>query len=252
MPDFDAFAQYYDADMGQFSDDLPLYLELARRADGPILEAMCGTGRVVVPLAEAGFQAVGLDIAPAMVHAVERKIAERSLAKRLRVVQGDVRTFELGERFGLALVPLNSFMHLETVDDQLAALRRLERHLQPGGLLVIDLFNPDPQELAGDQGVLVHERTFVSAERHCVQKYVLRRTDWAAQRQTVEFVYDELAPDGSVRRRVLPFVMRWVYRFEVEHLLARAGLHLEAVYGDYDLAPYESGSPQLIVVAYKA
>jgi SAM-dependent methyltransferase len=249
MPDFDLFAYYYDADMGSFTDDLPFYLQLARRTTGPLLDAMCGTGRVIVPLAEAGFQAVGLDVAPAMVHAVERKIVARDLADRLRVVQGDVRTCTLAERFGLVLVPLNSFMHLQTVADQLAALHTLKHHLRPDGLLVIDLFNPDPHELTGEQGVLVYERTFTSADGRQVQKFVTRRTDWAAQRQMVEFIYDELQSDGGVLRRVLPFVMRWLYRFEIEHLLARADLQLEAVYGDYELAPYESSSTQLLVVA---
>jgi SAM-dependent methyltransferase len=249
MPDFDRFVRYYDADVGSFADDLPLYRELARRNLGPILDAMCGTGRVIVPLAQAGFQTVGLDIASAMVAAVERKIAAYSLDQRLRVAQGDVRAFELPERFGLILVPLNSFMHLETVDDQLAALRAIKRHLRPDGLLVLDLFNPDPRELMADQGVLVYEQTFTSAEGRPVQKYIVRRTDWAAQRQTVEFIYDELAHDGRVLRQVMPFVMRWLYRFEVQHLLAYVGFAVEAVYGDYDLEPYTSESPQLIIIA---
>lgn len=248
-PLFGSFARFYDADMGEFADDLPLYRELARRGDGPILDAMCGTGRVVVPLAQAGFSVVGLDIAPEMVRAVEDKIAALRLGRRLRAVRGDVRDFELPERFGLALVPLNSFMHLETVADQLRALDALRRHLRPDGRLVLDLFNPDPRELSADQGVLVHERTFRTAEGHAVQKFVLRRTDFAAQRQTVEFIYDELLADGRVVRHALPFVMRWLYRFEAEHLLARAGFAVEAIYGDYDLEPYESDSPQLVIIA---
>jgi SAM-dependent methyltransferase len=184
-----------------------------------------------------------------MVALVERKRAAQQLEARLRVECGDVRSFELPERFGLILVPLNSFMHLETVEDQLAALRSIRRHLAPGGEVVLDLFNPDPRDLMTDQGVLVYERTFTSAGGRPVQKYVIRRTDAAAQRQTVEFVYDELAEDGRVIRRSLPFVMRWLYRFEAQHLLARAGLQLAAVYGDYDLEPYGSESPQLILVA---
>lgn len=252
MPNFDLFAHYYDADMGDFADDLPLYRELARRNPGVVLDAMCGTGRVVVALAAAGFQTVGLDIAPEMVHIAERKRVEQRLEQRLRIVQGDVRSFALPEQFGVVVVPLNSFMHLETVEDQLAALRSIRRHLAPDGLVVIDLFNPDPRDLMADQGVLVYERTFASAAGLPVQKFVLRRTDAANQRQMVEFIYDELQPDGRVTRRALPFVMRWLYRFELQHLLARVGLAVEAVYGDYDLEPYTSDSPQLIVIARAA
>lgn len=256
MPDFDTFAPYYDADMGSFDDDLPLYRELARRSNGLILDAMCGTGRVIVPLAEAGHHVVGLDIAPAMVEVVERKIVQphrsHRLAERLRVVLGDVRSFDLPDRFDLVLVPLNSFMHLETVGDQLAALQAIRRHLLPRGQLVIDLFNPDPRELLADQGVLVHERTFQTKDGHIVQKFVQRRAEIAEQRQTVEFVYDEIRADGTVARSVLPFVMRWLYRFELEHVLARAGFAIDGLYGDYDLEPYTSESPQLIAMARPA
>jgi SAM-dependent methyltransferase len=246
--EFDRFARFYDADMGDFAEDLPFYRELARRADGPILDAMCGTGRVVVPLAQAGFPCVGIDIAPAMVRALAHKIDAYGLQRRLRATQGDVRSFDLPERFALILVPLNSFMHLESTADQLAALQSIRRHLRPDGTLVIDLFNPDPRDLMTDQGVLVHERTF-TLDGQQVQKYVLRRTDAANQRQQVEFVYDQIDAQGRVSRYALPFVMRWLYRFEAEHLLARAGFAIEAIYGDYELEPYGSDSPQLIVVA---
>lgn len=253
MPNFDLFAHFYDADMGDFADDLSLYHEMSRRTAGPVLDAMCGTGRVLVPLAEAGHTVVGLDVAPAMLAVVEQKMAQRpGLAKRLRVVHGDVRSFELPDRFRLVLVPLNSFMHLETVPDQLAALAAIRRHLQSDGVLVIDLFNPDPRELVTDQGVLVHERTFTTDDGRTVQKFVQRRTDAAAQRQHVEFVYDEIRADGTLIRRTLPFTMRWLYRFELEHLLTRAGFVIDGLYGDYDLEPYTSESPQLIVVARKS
>lgn len=248
-PNFDLFARYYDADMGSFSDDLPFYRELARRSDGPILDAMCGTGRVIVALARAGFQTIGLDIAPAMLRVVEQKIAAQSLSQRLRVVAGDVRSFALPERFGLVLVPLNSFMHLETVTEQLAALQSIRRHLAPDGLLVLDLFNPDPRELVADQDVLIYERSFQTAEGCTVQKFVLRHSDVAEQRQSVEFIYDELDDDGHVLRRRMPFVMRWLYRFEAEHLLRLAGFTVEAIYGDYDLEPYTSASSQLLIIA---
>lgn len=247
--DFDIFAHYYDADIGRFDADLPLYRELARRADGPVLDAMCGTGRVVLDLAANDVAAVGVDLSPAMIRVAEDKIAAQGLGDRARVLVGDVRRLALPDRFGLIAVPINSFMHLETVADQMAALRSIKEHLRPDGVLVLDLFNPDPRDLLNDQGVLIHDHTFTSADGATVQKWVLRRTDLAEQRQDVEFIYDEIQPDGRVIRRVMPFAMRWLYRFEVQHLLARVGLSVQAIYGDYDLEPYGSDSPQMIVVA---
>jgi len=251
MIDFDAFARFYDADMGSFCDDLPLYAELAQRTSGTVLDAMCGTGRVLVPLAQQGFHVTGLDLSPAMVAMAQHKAQQLGLTERVHAIEGDIRTFDLQQQFGLVVVPINSFMHLDTVDDQLAALDRLREHLHHTSLLVLDLFNPTPQDLLADQNVLVYDRSFTLRGAE-VQKYVVRRTEWADQCQHVQFVYDERDPTGLLRRHVLPFTMRWVYRWELEHLLQRAGLEPEAWYGDYELGPYTSDSSQLIVVAHRA
>lgn len=246
MISFDAFTRLYDADYGDFTADLDLFLPFAERTGGPVLEAMCGTGRVLLPLVEAGHTAVGIDISPAMVTQAQQKLVSAEGNGRAEVA--DVRAFSLPERFALALIPMNSFMHLETPADQLAALDRLYLHLRPGGLLIIDLFNPDPHELVADQNVLVHAKTF-EVEGHTVQKYVLRRTDWATQIHYVEFVYDEIGSDQVLRRTVLPFTMRWVYRYEMQYLLAQAGFVLDSVYGSYELDAYTSDSDRLIAVA---
>jgi SAM-dependent methyltransferase len=247
--DWDRFARLYDDDYGHFTADLDLYLPFAERAGGPILEAMCGTGRVLLPLVEAGYEAVGLDISPAMVEVARNKLTEMKLARRGRVEVADIRSFQLPERFALALIAMNSFMHLETLDDQAAALHSIREHLQPDGLLIIDLFNPDPQELADDQGVLVHAKSFISRAGTEVQKWVLRRTDFAEQTHYVEFVYDEIGEDRLVHRDVLPFTMRWLYRFELEHLLARNGFAPEAWFGSYELDAYTGEGDRLIVIA---
>ncbi|GAC1564078.1 MAG: class I SAM-dependent methyltransferase [Herpetosiphon sp.] len=247
MPDFDAFVRLYDADYASFEDDLDLYLPLAVHVDGPILEAMCGTGRVMLPLASAGHAVTGIDLSAAMVDAANIKLAAAGCSNAHALI-GDTRTFDLPDRFALAIIAMNSFMHLENVADQLQTLRRIHHHLKPGGILVLDLFNPDPRELLADEGLLVHARTFPSGDL-TVQKYVLRRTDVATQMHYVEFVYDEWGPDRVLRRSVLPFTMRWLYRYELEHLLVLAGFEMDTVYGSYDLDPYASESDRLIAVA---
>lgn len=247
--DWDRFARLYDDDYGDFTDDLELYLPFAERTGGPILEVMCGTGRVLLALAQAGHTAVGVDISRAMVGIARAKIEAAGLVDRGRAAEGDIRALALPEQFALALVPMNSFMHLETTADQIAALQALRRQLKPDGALLLDLFNPDPRELTADEGLLVHAKSFRSAQDHEVQKWVLRRTDWAAQTHYVEFLYDEIGVDRIVRRDVLPFTMRWLYRFELEHLLSSTGFEIEALFGSYDLDDYSSDSDRLIALA---
>ncbi len=247
MINFDAFARLYDADYGDFTADLDFYLQFAQRTGGPILEAMCGTGRVLLPLALAGHTVVGVDIAPAMIELAQSKVVTAGLANA-RTAVGDLRSLALPERFAMALIAMNSFMHLATPSDQLEALERLHEHLRPDGLLILDLFNPDPRELVADEGLLVHVSSF-TFEQQLVQKYMLRRTNVAEQTHYVEFMYDEIGADRLLKRSVLPFTMRWVYRYELEYLLGHAGFTLEAIYGSYELDPYTSDSERLLAVA---
>jgi SAM-dependent methyltransferase len=249
MSVYDPFARYYDADFRDYRDDVPLLRELARRAAGPVLELMCGTGRVLLPLAEAGFELTGVDISPAMLAIARDQLEEAGLLGRVTLLEGDVRSVALpAEGFAMAFVAVNSFMHLESVGDQLATLANIRRALRRRGLLVLDLFNPDPAEIAREDNRLVLDREYELDGRH-VQKFIAIDSDAAAQLSRVTYLYDETDEAGAVTRRTMRFTMRWFYRFEIEHLLARAGFTLRNVYGSYDLDEYGQGSPRLIVVA---
>ena len=251
MTDFDAFARYYDADYGAFTDDVLFYRELARRCAGPILEVMCGSGRLLAPLALAGHRLTGLDVAPAMLARTRHRLSAAGVLDRVELAEGDIRAAVPGGPFALAFAALNSFMHLATVEDQLAALRHIREALGPGGLLALDLFNPDLRTLASNANELVLDKTFLLDDGTRVQKFVAQRADTAAQLNYVTFIYDELDAEGQVRRAVLPFTMRWLYRYELEHLLARAGFALEALYGSYDLDEYRAESELMLAVARK-
>ncbi|WP_322815503.1 class I SAM-dependent methyltransferase [Chloroflexus sp.] len=246
---YDPFARYYDTDFRHFHDDIPFYREWARRTGGPILELMCGTGRVLLPLASAGFQLTGVDLSPAMLALARERLQAEGLLDRVTLLEADVRSVILPEhQFPLAFVAVNSFMHLTTIEDQLATLAVVRRALTRRGTLIIDLFNPDPLAITREDGRMQLERSY-ELDGCFVQKFVVIESDAAEQISHVTFIYDETAANGTLTRRTMQFTMRWLYRFELEHLLARAGFTLRAVYGSYDLEPYSSGSPRLIAVA---
>ncbi|ACL24799.1 class I SAM-dependent methyltransferase [Chloroflexus aggregans] len=246
---YDPFARYYDADFRHFHDDIPFYREWARRTGDPILELMCGTGRVLLPLAAAGYRLTGVDLSPAMLAIARERLAAEGLTDQVTLIEADVRQMVLPENhFTLAFVAVNSFMHLTTIEDQLATLAAVRRTLTRKGILIIDLFNPDPLTITREDGRLQLERSY-ELDGCRVQKFVVIESDPAEQISHVTFIYDETAGDGVVTRRTMQFTMRWLYRFELEHLLARAGFTLRAVYGSYDLEPYTTASPRLIAVA---
>lgn len=250
MTDYDRFARFYDLDTSEFQDDIDLYLGFAQRAGGPLLELGCGTGRLLVPLAQAGFEVTGVDISPAMLQIAQRKLQVHGVADRVTLVQADVRTLDLPQRFRMAFMAINSFMHLTSLQDQLQALQAWRKLLLPGALLIIDVDNPHPQLLVEADGKLdLHNRWEDPETGATVLKLVSRSVDPALQLQDIVFIYDEVFPDGQMRRTVAPFQARYVHRAEGELMLDKAGFALEQVYGAYDLAPYTGDSDRLIFVA---
>ncbi|NJK80040.1 MAG: methyltransferase domain-containing protein [Chloroflexaceae bacterium] len=246
---YDPIAPYYEADFGDYNADIHFYSEMARRTGGPILAPMCGTGRVLLPLAEQGYTLTGIDLSEGMLTIAREKLNAAGLAERVALFHSDIRSADLPtNHFAFAFVAINSFMHLERVKDQLAALERIHHTLQPDGVLVLDLFNPDPLRLAQEDGRLVLERVY-EVEGRQVQKLVASESDVAAQTSTMTYLFDEVAANGQVTRRTLRFTLRWLYRYELEHLLHRTGFVLRALYGSYDLDEYCTESDRMLALA---
>ena len=250
MDEFDTYARFYDLDYGERDDDLLMIEQFAARCGSPLLELACGTGRALLPLARQGYRITGVDVSPAMLALAQRKVAAEGLAEHVTLVQADMRDLDLGTRFNLAFVVANSFMHLLSIDDQLAALARIRAHLNPGGLLVLDLFNPDLNRLLDSEGRFVLEKVMTEPETgQRVMKFFSRQADQGQQILRVTFVVDEVDGDGGVRRTLFPISLRYFFRYELELLLRHAGFVVEAIYGSHDLDEFSGDSDQLIAVA---
>ncbi len=252
MDHWQRLAYWYDLDQGHFADDIPFYLGLAQRTAGPILELGCGTGRLVLALAQAGHRVTGIEQVPAMLARAADKLraAGRRAAGRATLRQGDIRQLDLAERFGLAILAVNTFMDLEGPAEQAQVLERVRLHLLPGGMLVLDLFHPDPQALASADGTLQMEKVLHDPQtgRHAL-KFVARQIDAARQELTATFIYDEHDDAGQVTRTAAVFHLRYLHRQELERMLGTAGYAVEAVYGGYGLEPYEEGAERLLALA---
>ncbi|HVA24790.1 MAG TPA: class I SAM-dependent methyltransferase [Chloroflexota bacterium] len=241
---YDALARYYELEYADYFTDIDFYLQLLRRTGGPLLDLACGTGRVSLAVADEGYEAVGVDCSEAML-----AIARKKATGKVELVEGDLRTFDLGRRFPLVAVTLNSFMHLVEVEDQLAALRRIAQHLTADGRAVISTINPYSVSLHDIEAKLIHEFTNWDPETQSwVTKLSARDVDTVEQVEHVTYFYDEVKA-GAVQRLVTTLDFRYTYRYELELLLRQGGLEPISVYGSYDLEPYEITSPALIVVA---
>lgn len=251
---YDRLAQFYEWEHHGFQGDLPLYLGFAKAAQGAILDAACGTGRLTLPLAEAGYVVTGVDSSAEMLAIARSRVANSPGGPRVQLEQADLRSIELGRLFGMAMVALSSFQHLLTTGDQRRALGRLAAHLAAGGLLVVDLVNPSPEWLAAGDGALVHQRTapFPDPEgSEQLSKFVARTSYFDTQREQLLLVYDLVGAEGTMRRLSLEMELRFLFRYEAELLLEDAGFRLRGIYGDYDLEDYQTSSPRMILVAEK-
>jgi len=249
MDPFAAYAPFYDLDYREMEADLLMIEQFAARCGSPILEVGCGTGRVVQMLAGAGYRVTGVDLSAAMLAVARRKVQAAGLEQWVTLLEQDMRFLSLDEQFNLAVLAVNSFMHLLTRADQLAALAAIRRHLKPGGLLLLDLFNPDPARLLELRGQMVLEKTVVDPETgHSLQKFRADMADLGEQTIHVTYIIDDVDGEGVVRRTAFPFSVRYLFRGELELLLRLAGLDLEALYGSYDLDEFSGASEKMIAV----
>ncbi|MGC8872868.1 MAG: class I SAM-dependent methyltransferase [Chloroflexia bacterium] len=252
MDVWDRFVRWYDLDQGGYEEDIPFYLALAQRTGSPILEAGCGTGRLVLALAGAGYQVVGVEQLPAMLARAQAKIdaAGPRVAQRAKLVHADIRSLALDTSFTLAILAVNTLMHLVGAAEQEEALRNIYAHLAPGGVLALDLFPPHPDFLTPAAGELVLEKVLLDPDTgHPVLKFVARQADYARQLLTTTFIYDRVDARGRVERTAQTFLLRYLHRSEAERMLREVGFHIEGVYGNYELDPYTDEGERLLILA---
>ena len=249
-----ALARLYDVDLVEDPGDLDLYLALATRTGGPILELGCGTGRIAVPLAAAGHAVTAIDIDPAMLERARRLADATGAAARDRIafVEADMIGLALPSAgtFSLAIIALNSLFLLATRSAQREAFVTMARHLAPGGLAVVDVWLPDADDLARFDGrlILEYERTDPESD-HLVTKVAAAQHDAASGIVNLTSIYEQGDQGSSPARFVRRDALRLVSADELGDFAESSGLQVETLAGDYDMEPLGPGSERAIIVA---
>ncbi len=236
------FPPLFHAHHANYTEDLSLFLELARHYGDPILELGCGTGRVLLALQNSGFCTVGFDVDLSML----RYLLQRSAAN---VFCADMLCFGLASGFGLALLPCNTYSTFNS-PERLTLLRNVWQCLKVGGAFVTSFPNPMVlQTLPAKVEAEIEEIFFHPQTQNPVQVLTSwqRLEGWLE----VQWAYDQLYPDGEVQR----FVYRQKYALGELSLffdeIESSGFIVQATYGTFDKKPLERDSPNVIVLAEK-
>jgi ubiquinone/menaquinone biosynthesis C-methylase UbiE len=222
---WDAFAVDYEKWAAAMTEDVPFYVELAREAEGPIVELAVGNGRVAIPVAKAAGQPVlGIDISPAMLAQARANADEAGVELELR--EGDMRELAPDAPAALVYCPARGLMHLPTWADRRRTFERIAAALQPGGRFAWNAFVFDPQ-VAG------------KLDGHWQDTPVRHRVDYVPADSRIDLTLE----NGST----IP--LYWLARAEWEGLLDVAGLEVEALYGWFDKRPFDEESREFVWVA---
>jgi SAM-dependent methyltransferase len=239
----------YDLFSTGVDGDVEYFTKLARKA-GRVLELACGTGRTLVPMAKVA-RATGLELSREMLESCKARVEAAKVKTTL--IRGDMRDFNLKQKFPLIVIPYRAFQHLVEVRDQRACLECCRKHLARGGRLVVNLFDPNLHILAanlthhgnavrsiGDRATPDGGRVMAKATRKACPEEQHFEEDW---------VFEKFDKHGASQwRRLRHFTLRYFFRYEMEHLFDVCGLQVEKLEGGFKGQPYRHGGEQIWTV----
>jgi SAM-dependent methyltransferase len=238
--------QVYDLENNDFEPGGSFILELARKVGNPVLELGCGTGRLTIPLAQAGVEITGIDIVPGMLEHGKQKAGTLPI----KWIQADARDYHLGRTFRLIFEAGSVFQHMLTRPDQEAFLARVREHLDDEGLFVFGSIFPSLDQL---EDVLEEKEWYTTRDPNGREIHVSGIECYDALRQVkVETAYRRWTDaDGKEVTKVVPLSLRYNFPQELDALLHYNGFTVVERYGDNEKGPLTSESRSLICVCQK-
>lgn len=234
--EYGQFTDIYDEWAQDMTDDVPFYVELAREAEGPIVELAVGNGRVAIPVArETGRKVIGIDRSPSMLAQARERIVAAGVDVEIR--EEDMRDFELDEPAALIYCPFRALLHLPTWADRRRVFERVAAALKPGGRFAWNVFVFDPKIAAG----------FADRLRRRPDGKTWEWTEYDPTEARIDITAYVEQPGKDPRRLSL----WWINRSEWEGLIDVAGLEVEALYGGFEQQAFTKASREFVWVARK-
>jgi len=249
--EYGTFVGFYDVWTQNVRGDVEFYVRQALKAPRPIVELGVGTGRIAIPTAQAGQHVIGVDLSPSMLAEGRGRAEAAGVSDRLSFIEADMRSWVAPEPVELVTIPFRAFLHLMTVEDQLACLDAVKRSLVPGGRLILNTFVPDPAFVVEHARQRSFHSEYVDGRGYRCEIWVITEHEVTTQRLAVNVSVEAYDGERLVDTSESTIRLRMIYRYEMEHLLARAGFEVEALYGDFDERPLTEECREMIWVARK-
>jgi len=255
---------HYDADIydlmhpGSVAGDIKWYCQKAASSRGPVLELGAGTGRVTVPIADAGVRVTALDRDAGMLARLRDKVEALpdEVRARVSIHQGDMRSFTLGEAFALVIIPFRAFLHNVTLDDQLATLKCAHSHLRPEGELSLNVFHPSLEYMSAHAGSQAGAWRWSGTNELPEGGFVLfsdaSRYDTVRQRVHSLIRAEKFSAAGDlVDTQIMRLELAYLYPADIRQLLDQSGFDLVRISGDFTGRPFERDGDELVIEARK-
>jgi SAM-dependent methyltransferase len=227
---YDEIARIYDPWSRSVTEDVGFYVDHALASGGPVVELAVGTGRIAVPIAQAGIAVIGVDSSSEMLAGARAAAIAAGVQQLVDLRLGDLREAPVTERVPLVICPFRSLLHMETEAEKLRALRAAHTLLEPGGRFVFDVFAPSRED--------IEETHDLWLER---EPGIFERAIWDEGTRTLSL---SVRSDGTEAT----FTLHWLSPPEWHRLLGDAGFEVEALYGWFDLRPYAEEEDMIFVV----
>ncbi|ACT01544.1 class I SAM-dependent methyltransferase [Paenibacillus sp. JDR-2] len=235
------------------SGDIEYYREKLKPCKGRILEAMVGSGRVIIPLLESGLIVDGVDYSPQMLASCRYRCEERGFTPDL--YKANLQELSLPHKYEAIIIPGGSFLLIEQREESIQALNRLYEHLEPGGKLILDLFLPDNNYNSAELGQWDGTATYhlpngdiITMEGKNVE------VDLFFNQYRVSYLKYEKWRDGElIQTELQRFALRWYGVEEFKLILESVGFSNVTVCADFeDGKKPSSGNQKFVYQATKA
>jgi ubiquinone/menaquinone biosynthesis C-methylase UbiE len=257
MNQYDSHAELYDQLYLGLPGEQEFYVSESLKYAPPVLEIGCGTGRVTIPVAQVGVDIVGIDNSDGLLKVANEKVKNiKNMPGNIEFINADMRHFSIDKKFNLVIIPYRAFLHMHSVEDQKKTLRNIWNHLAPGGHLIMNMFFPriDVMDTYMNQlgTVVKHVKTLEKKTGNKQMVYDSRQYSSYSQIITQYFIVEEIDPEGiMVSKQYFPLTLRWVTKFEMEHLLELCGFKVENLWGWFDKREFSDNSEEMIWLAKK-